>query len=259
MQPDAQGNRPDVSDYDIHQMLRDNNWVRVQNFSKSKNPHISVHIANPITYPQFKTLKQLHEDNPNVDLGYFIGNTVDTAKYGSTPSLREMMMIHNQQFGTQKNAQESSFQSPDQIIEAFQKQYGATPDAFPLEGFGFDPRRNKVLTPESSRQFYGKDGYDLHFIANSHNLTDNPVEGATKLKEKLQDIIKAGKDPFIGGWTDPKNGKFYLDASFVLNTNDNDEVVRRLNETNQKESYSVLKDGSTTNIKNPFYKEVTSE
>jgi len=226
-------NRPEISDHHIHKMLADNNWIRVQNFTRSKNPHLSIHAATPITPQQAKTLLQLHEENPNTDIGYFIGPTVETAINGSVPSMKQVLMESRKAFRTRvAKAQES--------IALFKKQKLGPQHE---EGFGFDPRHGDFVTPQSARERYGKTGVSLHFIATTDNL--GPVEN---ILEALDEI---GEQHFIGGWKSSTG--FKTDAAYVLNTNDPQEVILHLKRYNQEASYSIGPSGNTFFIRNPYF------
>lgn len=95
---DSYGNRPDITDEQVHQMLRDNDLVRIQNFTKSRDPHISVHLAKPANQHQMKKIKEIFEDNPYISIGYFMGHTADSAEFGSADSFNEFRLKHTEAF-----------------------------------------------------------------------------------------------------------------------------------------------------------------
>lgn len=230
LKADKSGNRPEVSDYDIHKMLSENNWIRVQNFSRSRNPHLSIHVAKPVTPQQAKTLIQLHEDNPNTDVGYFMGPTVETAVTGSAPSMKQVLMESRKAFGTAKTAQE---------VHPFVTQYKEYRKDHPAnpKGFTYSPRLGRDLeTPDMLK--VGK-GTAVHYIGVSNNK-EAPVEETSRYIKALQN---AGVEPHIGGWTD--KGVNYIDASYALVTDNPHEVQRHLIKHGQDAAYTVLPDGRT--------------
>ena len=103
--PDAQGNRPEISDDQVHQMLKDNNFIRVQNFTKSRNPHLSIHLAKPANALQMRAIKRLFEDH-QLDVGYFMGDTIDSAIYGTAFSFNDFRLKYTEAFRGKPMTQE---------------------------------------------------------------------------------------------------------------------------------------------------------
>lgn len=97
--------RGDVSDEDIHKMLKDTKTIRMQNFATDRNPHLSFHLANPATPAQLKTIKRVSESNPDLQIGYFMGHSTDSADYGQARSFNEFRIKHNQAFTKPRAAQ----------------------------------------------------------------------------------------------------------------------------------------------------------
>lgn len=121
------------------------------------------------------------------------------------------------------------------------------------KGFSYDPREKKIISNEDARKKYGKPGVSMHYIA----VTDNPGD-AEKLRKKWDEIhsSKEAKEKpphFIGGWQDEKGVK-YTDISYILNSNDPEEVQEHLQKTNQKYTYTVHPSGKTETIANKKYK-----
>lgn len=262
---------PQASDESLHEFLKKTGTVRVQKFPAIQRT--SFHIPNKLTIPQIKTIKDLAKFNPNEEIGFAIGQDFGfqgrDLKIGE--GINELFREHSKIFGY-KGAQEDvdtnvnmtykkskphkMFKElfPDQrsvksaaqevihpSIEKFKKhKLTAEHD----EGFGFDPRHDDFLTPSTARERYGKPGTSLHFIA----TTDN--SGSVENIAKNLDII--GEQHFIGGWRSSTGYK--TDASYIINTNDTQEVIGNLTKHNQEASYSLDPEGRPFFVRNPNFK-----
>jgi hypothetical protein len=77
----------------------------------------------------------------------------------------------------------------------------------------------------------------MHIIS----TTDNP-RGADELKGALD---KIGPEHFIGGYTG-EDGKPKTDASYILHSNDLDEVQNHLIANNQEAAFTIKPDNTTS-------------
>jgi hypothetical protein len=245
-----------IDDDDIHSFLQKTNTVRLNNSLGVAH----AHIAAPLTSAQLKTLREYEMEFG--DLEYGIGKTLDDATFNV--GFRTLTRDHARIFG-QKKAQEedtnvnmtyTKSKKVKLLKEMFRDQRTAkSSESISLfkqqvlgpeheEGFGFDPRHGDFVTPQSARERYGKPGVALHFIA----TTDNP--GPVENISKALDMI--GENHFIGGWKSSTG--FKTDASYIINTNDTNEVIDHLKRHNQEASYSVDPSGNTYFIRNPHFK-----
>ena len=225
--PDAQGNRPEISDDQVHQMLKDNNFIRVQNFTKSRNPHLSIHLAKPANALQMRAIKRLFEDH-QLDVGYFMGDTIDSAIYGTAFSFNDFRLKYTEAF---RGKPMTARLTPDIIRDA------AT--SLTADGtYSIDNR--KVLTNEELLSIYGETGKDFHIISSTNNNQGDEKAKIKILENESSNETLDNKRAFIGRWGD------FLDYSYPLNTNDSRIVIEHLQAnplSPQEKAFTIKIDG----------------
>ena len=128
-------------------------------------------------------------------------------------------------------------------FDLFNEQYD--PVVHDVTGGTFDPKKGRFVTKEELRNDHGIKGLNLHVISSSNNVTGN-TDGMVDDYNKLSE-----NNRFIGVWS--KEGKRYIDSSYILNTNDKNEVIAELVKHHQRESYTIDSDGNVSSIKNPHH------
>lgn len=123
--------------------------------------------------------------------------------------------------------------------------------------FSYDPREDKIIGDEEAREKYGKPGMSMHYIPVTNNPGDVEelrTEWDKRHPKKKEAEEEKNPPHFIGVWHDKKEGKKYTDISYILNSNDPDEVQEHLQKTNQRYTYTVHPDMKTEYIENKKYK-----
>jgi hypothetical protein len=265
--PDTGGERYNVDDEDIHHFLQKTGLVRVQHFPSEQST--TVHIATPLTSAQRTRIKHFTEDDPNMRLGFFVGPDFQSGVVGE--GFNNLMREHSKQFAP-KMAQAEDADSvfnmtytkskPTHVKKRFTRakthiQNARLKSMFAAENIlTFDqaksvydrvksglPKTGYVLVPHLQRVFTEKDGKVVQKLFGNGK---DPVHGVQRTNEegtelndnhraKYDEIVKEGKKPTIGGWTDPQDNKHYTDVG-TLEPIPDEEARKRLSSHKQKAS-----------------------
>lgn len=84
-----------VEDEDVHNFIKDHNLIRVQHFPNIQK--ISLHIPKQLTQSQIRAIRDFEKYDPNVTIGYAIGQHFNNMQFGE--GVRNLLMTNAKTFG----------------------------------------------------------------------------------------------------------------------------------------------------------------